>query len=255
MWWKGLPWLSVDPVQIPSQPSLSTLSSLSSQEAKLAVCNPAIPAPTEWMENLYSSYMELVRVTAWIRRFNHNLLANAQSHTQILTHTLFLAEVTAAENFLFARSEHRSFPLELELLTTSPPLPIRSTSKLLSLNPFLSKDGHLQVGGRLSNAIMSPSQKHPVILSGQDPLCRLLFKYNHVSLCHCGPTLLLSHVGNRLHVLSARRLARSVCNDCVVCKKASARIEKQRMGQLPAARVNPTPPFSTTGIDYTGPFT
>ena len=255
MWWKGPPWLSVDPVQIPSQPSLSNLSSLSSQEAKPAVCNPAIPAPTEWMENLYSSYMELVRVTAWIRRFTHNLLANAQAHTQILTHTLSLAEVTAAENFLFARSQHRYFPLELERLTTSPPLPIRSTSKLLSLNPFLGKDGLLQVGGRLSNAIMSPSQKHPVILSGHDPLCRLLFKYNHVSLCHCGPTLLLSHVGNRLHVLSARRLARSVCNDCVVCKKASARIGNQRMGQLPAARVNPTPPFSTTGIDYAGPFT
>ena len=206
------------------------------------------------MENLYSSYMELVRVTAWIRRFTHNLLANAQAHTQILTHTLSLAEVTAAENFLFARSQHRSFPLELERLTTSPPLPICSTSKLLSLNPFLGKDGLLQVGGRLSNAIMSPSQKHPVILSGHDLLCRLLFKYNHVSLCHCGPTL-LSYVGNGLHVLSARRLARSVCNDCVVCKKASARIENQRMGQLPAARVNPTPPFSTTGIDYASPFT
>ena len=46
-----------------------------------------------------------------------------------------------------------------------------------------------------------------------------------------------------------------MCNDCVVCKKASAKIENQRMGQLPAARVNPTPPFSTTGIDYAGPFT
>ena len=55
--------------------------------------------------------------------------------------------------------------------------------------------------------------------------------------------------------MGARRLACSTCNSCIICKKISARTESQRMEQLPVARVNPTPPFSTTGIDYAGPFT
>ena len=141
-------------------------------------------------------------------------------------------------------------------MTTSPnPQPIRSSSTLLSLNPFIGRDGLLHVGGRLSQSDLSLSQKHSTILSGHDFLVKLMFNYNHVSLGYCGPTLLLSHVGIRLHVLGARRLAHSVCSQCVVCRKAAALIESQRMGQLPAARMNPTPPFATTGIDYTGPFT
>ena len=59
-----------------------------------------------------------------------------------------------------------------------------------------------------------------------------MFNYNHVSLGHCGPTLLLSHVGIRLHVLGARRLARSICSQCVVCRKAAAWIESQWMVHL-----------------------
>ena len=83
----------------------------------------------------------------------------------------------------------------------------------------------------------------------------LLFKYDHVCLGHCGPTLLLSHTGTRLHVLGARRLARYICSHCTTCRKAAARVETQKMGQLPPARITPSPPFSVTGIDYAGPFT
>ena len=55
--------------------------------------------------------------------------------------------------------------------------------------------------------------------------------------------------------MGARRLARSVCGSCVICNKVAARLETQRMGQLPPTRVTPTPPFTVTGIDYAGPFT
>ena len=55
-------------------------------------------------------------------------------------------------------------------------------------------------------------------------------------------------------MVGARLLATSVCSQCVVCRKAAAKTESWRMGQLPTARVNPAPPFYTTGIDYAGPF-
>ena len=192
---------------------------------------------------------------AWILRFTHNLLAESQGTHKTFDHNLSPPEILDSETHLFRRSQQRSFPLELERILTVPKQPIRNSSKLLPLNPILGKDGLLHIGGRLSNASLSPSQQHPVILSGHDILSQLLLKYYHVVLGHCGPTLLLSHTGNQLHVMGARRLARSTCNSCIICKKISARTESQRMGQLPVARVNPTPPFSTTGIDYAGPFT
>ena len=78
---------------------------------------------------------------------------------------------------------------------------------------------------------------------------------NHVKLSHCGPTLLSSHVGELYHVTGARQLARTICKGCVVCKKAAAKVQNQLMGQLPASRTTASPPFTTTGIDYAGPFT
>ena len=85
-------------------------------------------------------------------------------------------------------------------------------------------------------------------------LTSLMFSSFHLSLCHCGPSLLLSHVGSHVHVIGARRLARTVCRSCVTSRRVAAQTETQQMGQLPAPRVLPNPPFQETGVDYAGPF-
>ena len=56
------------------------------------------------------------------------------------------------------------------------------------------------------------------------------------------------------HVIGARRLARTVCNQCVVCRKAAARVDHQLMGQLPPSRVNANFIFFHTGIEFAGPY-
>ena len=48
---------------------------------------------------------------------------------------------------------------------------------------------------------------------------------------------------------------KAISQNCVTCQKAYLRTASQMMGQLPEARVSPSPPFSTTGIDFAGPFT
>ena len=48
-------------------------------------------------------------------------------------------------------------------------------------------------------------------------------------------------------------MLRTVNRQCVACQKAYAKTASQLMGQLPAARSKPSPPFSTVGIDYAGP--
>ena len=176
-------------------------------------------------------------------------------HPRTSTCELSTDDLNSAENFLLRSSQARAFPAEPAHLCASPPKSILSSSRLLVVHPFLGQDGLLHVGGRLSKAPISYNQKFPVIMSSHDRLTILMYKYNHVRLSHCGPTLLLSHAGEQYHVLGARQLARTTCKQCVVCRKAAAKVENQLMGQLPAARTTPSPPFNTTGIDYAGPFT
>ena len=115
--------------------------------------------------------------------------------------------------------------------------------------------GLIRVGGRLSRANLSHSQTHPIVLYHKCVLVSQLFKYNHVMLGHCGPSLLLASVGRRLHIVGARQLARTVCRSCVTCRRHSSRSENQMMGQLPSERVTQHFPFEITGVDYAGPLT
>ena len=249
MWWDGPSWLACDPIQLHSQPTEFELASLSTLELKAVVCNAATP---EWIEHRFSSYHKLLCTTAWALRATHNFLAKKHDHTKRFDPYLTSSELVAAEHFLFIKSQQRSFPSDTARLT---PQSLRSTSTLLSLSPTIGKDGLLRVGGRLSHANLSLSQTHPPILSGKDIQSNLLLKYKHVCLDHCGPSLLLAATGTHLHIVGARRLARTVCRQCVTCRKVSAKTENQLMGQLPAQRITPNPPFHITGVDYAGPFT
>ena len=190
-----------------------------------------------------------MHVTAWIQSFAHNFLATIRGHAPVRKKELSTEDINSAEIFLLRSSQARAFPAELAHLSASPPKPLLASSRILFV---LGQDGLLQVGGRLSKA---PIPYAHVIMSSHDKLTDLMFRYNHVRLSHCGPTLLLSHAGEKYHVVGARQLARTTCKQCVVFKKAAAKVENQLMGQLPAAQTTPSPPFSTTGIDYAGPFT
>ena len=134
-------------------------------------------------------------------------------------------ELKLSEAYLFARSQDRHFFNERQHLSTGRPL--KGSSTLISLNPTLGDGGLLVVGGHHSNSSLSLSQQHPPILSSRDMLTHLLFLSLHVTLAHCGPSLLLSAAGSRAHVLGARRLARTVCRRCVVCRRVAAKLETQ----------------------------
>ena len=49
-------------------------------------------------------------------------------------------------------------------------------------------------------------------------------------------------------------MVKKISRECVLCQKAYAKTVQQQIGQLPAHRVTPSPPFQTVGIDLAGPF-
>ena len=262
LWWKGPEFLWEEPFVKPPQP---TISSITAPEQKATgQCNVVLPSKPLFLSGRYSNYHYWLKIAAWCLKYVKNHKAHQLPSDPIISSaqfslgstslpTLTLQELKSAEHLLFKQSQSLYFSSELSSLHSSQP--ISSKSKIICLSPYLDPDGLLRVGGRLSGASLEHSQKHPLILCGHCVLVSELFKYNHVSLGHCGPTLLLSSVGSRLHVVGARSLARQICRGCVTCRKTSARSTYQMMGQLPQSRVSQHFPFEVTGMDYAGPLT
>ena len=254
LWWNGPPWLQIDPIAIPDQPDDAEYKKHQELEAKPAVVHiiQAV-ADTGW-QSKFKSYVKLSHVTAYLFRYYRNLKAAVNKEPPDRNPVLSPAEVTAAETVLFRQAQARAFPRELQRLSAAVPEPMRRDSPLKLVHPFLDKEGLLRVGGRLNRSSLPYLQKHPIILSANDYLTKLLFQYNHVHLSHCGPTLLMAHVGQQVYVPGAKRLSRSVCQNCLLCRRVAPRCFQQRMGQLPPPRVEKTLAFTHTGVDYAGPF-
>ncbi|XP_062541892.1 uncharacterized protein LOC134209885 [Armigeres subalbatus] len=198
---------------------------------------------------LRSSLLNLVRLTAWIRRFSTNCQqGNSQ---QRRTGSLSAEEHNSALLALVKLAQSECFPLELADIVAKNE--VRPTSKLHNLHPVMI-DGIICVGGRLGNAPISSGRRHPMILDSHHPLTKLILIDYHHRLLHGGPLLMIACVRERFWPLSVRNLARRVLHECIRCFRARPRVHEQLMGDLPLERVSPAPAFQRVGIDYCGPF-
>ena len=255
LWWHGPPWLLSNPIPARSQPTAETLArdAAAVQEEKEVVIHRVIARPVGGWEGKFNSNKTLLHATAYAAQFCRIIASYLPGRTRLKSSPLSTKDLALAEVYLYAQSQARSFGEELSRLSAATPQPVKQESKLKAVNPFLSSTGLMLVGGRLGKANVSPMQANPVILSASDWLTHLIFRYHHEALCHCGPTLLMAHTATFLYVVAARKLAKDVCKDCMVCKRRAPKAMKQMMGQLPAHRVNPALCFQNTGLDYAGP--
>ena len=254
LWWEGPPWLKTQPLTPPT----ATPTEIRRQKEEhsqievkpLHVCRVSATPSDYRLEEASNSYSTLTKITCWFLRF----ITRAKKKRVPSELRLSVLECAAAEDFLIKRSQTRTYSAEIDLLSSEPPKPLPKRCHLVSLQPQLNEKGILYVGGRLGRAIISEREKHPVILSAKDTLTKMLFQKYHLELKHGGPTAIISLSGALFYVSGARRLARSTCSQCVICRRASAKAGSQLMRQLPPSRLNPDYVFFNTGIDYAGPF-
>ncbi|XP_039306065.1 uncharacterized protein LOC120357974 [Solenopsis invicta] len=76
----------------------------------------------------------------------------------------------------------------------------------------------------------------------------------HLKNLHAGVQSLLAIVRTRYWPISGKNTLKKILHKCIVCCRARAAPVRQLMGNLPASRVSPSPPFYKTGIDLAGPF-
>ena len=59
---------------------------------------------------------------------------------------------------------------------------------------------------------------------------------------------------NGFWVINGNSLVRYLISKCVVCRSLRGKTEVQKMANLPTDRLEPSPPFSFSGLDMFGPF-
>ncbi|XP_075990280.1 uncharacterized protein LOC142985925 [Anticarsia gemmatalis] len=74
----------------------------------------------------------------------------------------------------------------------------------------------------------------------------------HLLTFHGGPRLTLATIRRQYCIPGGIKTTKAQLRNCFTCRKHDARKQFQLMGDLPAARTNPAPPFYHTGVDYTG---
>lgn len=129
-----------------------------------------------------------------------------------------------------------------------------NNSNILPLAPFLDAAGVMRVGGRLERSNYPYNKKHPILLPKNNIVTKLLFVAEHNRNMHCGPNALLASIRNNHWPISGRNNAKETVRKCMSCFRNNAKSLQPIMANLPAHRVNPSPSFHNSGVDYAGPF-
>ena len=204
---------------------------------------------TEPQPDRYSSWMRLVRVTAWVNRF----VANCRG-TEKVSGELDCAELESAKLEIVARAQQEVFGEELRCLKKGKTLP--SSSRLTKMCPKLDSEGLLRCDGRTQRAEWIPfDMRFPIILPRKHHVTSLIVKHYHEQRYHAGTNDTLAALSERFWVEAAREEIRDWEAQCMVCRKRKARTAEQIMAPLPKSRLaTPLRAFARSSVDYGGPY-
>ncbi|XP_068738988.1 uncharacterized protein [Montipora capricornis] len=219
----------------------------------------------------YSSLYNLQTSVAWLLRFKDHLRVRIIKlpTEKYIKGGLTVKEITRATKEVVKVIQREAFPKELVILQRITQEPTRRSSErkrlretlncigyaspLRKLFPFLH-DGVICVGGRLYNASISFSAKHPMILPSKHPVTDLIIKDYHEKEGHVGACHVLASLRQRFWILRGNAAVRRVLGKCLKCRFWNSSPCDQIMAQLPCPRVSPfSPPFSSVGVDFFGP--
>lgn len=209
----------------------------------------------------HSSWNKLRKVVALILRYK-NVLRNraikrkdgdlpelGSAHMRVF---LSADEIKNAERSIVSLMQGDIFSEEIGMLRLNKP--IKRSSRLVKLNPFL-KNGILRVGGRLDKSNLSFEQKHPQILTREMCITPLIINHFHALSGHSGRSYVLSSIRKNYWIVNGNATVRSVLGNCVKCKRIRGKLSTQFMSELPPERLEcDSAPFTNTGLDYFGPF-
>ncbi|XP_063989696.1 uncharacterized protein LOC135168980 [Diachasmimorpha longicaudata] len=215
-----------------------------SPASTIETCLASTTGPTS--SNIWSSSItKLQRIIAYCLRFKNRRRG-----------LLILDELQTALHAIVYWVQRETFAAIIKELQHPQTTENKSSAlaKFAKLTPFLDKDNLLRVGGRLTNANIPYAQRHPLILPRRHPVTDHIIRNEHILQLHAGPQATLYAVRLRFWLLDGRNSVRRIVRACVKCIRHKPPSVDYIMGNLPAARVTESRPFTNVGIDYCGPF-
>ena len=156
-----------------------------------------------------------------------------------------------------SKSEHRVHTSEGEILCdhASKEKRTMNRSALFRLDPFINADGLLRVGGRLRRARPEYGERHPVLSPKGHHVSRLIVRHYHSRVHHQGRQITHGAIRQAGYwLINGNHTVAKELSLCVVCKKLRGPPVEQRMADLPADRIEATPPFTNVDFDVFGPW-
>ena len=128
-------------------------------------------------------------------------------------------------------------------------------SALFRLDPFVSDDGLLRIGGHLRRASLEYGEKHPVLLPKGHHVSKLIVRHYHNQVHHQGRQITHGAIRQAGYwLINGNHTVSRELSLCVVCKKLRGPPLEQRMADLPPDRMEAAPPFTNVGFDVFGPW-
>lgn len=164
-----------------------------------------------------------------------------------------VAERENAKRIIIKDLQRNTYTGDIKLLSKGAQL--SPSSKLYHLDAFVDQEGILKVGGRLCDAPLPSSVKHPVIIPKDHRITKMIISQCHENVKHQGKGLTINEIRSQGYWIPGMgRAVASHVHHCVTCRKLRRPTEEQRMADLPSERTNPSPPFTYCGMDCFGPF-
>ena len=196
----------------------------------------------------FSTWTSLVKAIANLTRLAATFAGRKRD-----TEDLHASELERAKKLIIRETQRNTFEDEIGNLQAGSE--VSRTSPLAKLDPFMDEDGMLRIGGRLRASNLGPEEKHPLIIDRTDHIATLLVRHFHAEVKHQGRHMTEGTVRAAGYwIIGGKRLVASVIYQCVTCRKLRRNTSTQKMADLPADRLELSPPFTNVGVDVFGPW-
>ncbi|GFX24721.1 integrase catalytic domain-containing protein [Trichonephila clavipes] len=237
LWWEGPSWLNKPREEWPLSEACPDRATIDS-ERKRTVASTINHEPKE-MDYLseISSFKKIIRVTAWIYRFYHNLRKqrNDRDFGELITQ-----ETDAAERKVLKIVQKQSFSNDTKSLVSQ-------------MQTLVDSDGIIRIKSKIIMRKDVESIRYPIVLPSRHPIVTKLIIQKHIELLHAGVQTVMSALRENYWILKSRKTVRRVLSECIICKRFTVRPLTTLSPPLPEDRVREAQIFEITGVDLCGP--